>query len=351
MAKLVTPKVFLVGFTQAHAPGMLNYLKYTGQEEFLDDWNRALMAGISTGEALCSLYAKLCYKSLGLGKNDNVGKVRDIGANIAATHDSGHGSVFEHCNLNFIVTDCSRVYTHEQVRHRQGWAYSQTSGRFCRGDSIDVILDPITGPINKEMEIFVTALEREYAAWCNRMGLNGLRGLYDAMSKETTPGKWSRPSLEVLIQEAIRLGMKEKKIKPGEYVTDENSFLGVAEWEHTFDRKKKITSALRRVLPNGQSNEIGMTVNVRALRHTVQLRTGAGAEWEIRHIYAQIYDLVRDRFPTIFHGAKTRTVDGLPEVYGMKLQPYDIEAGDPAALHFYETSALETELAKRHSAV
>lgn len=90
-----------------------------------------------------------------------------------------------------------------------------------------------------------------------------------------------------------------------------------------FDRKKKITSALRRVLPNGQSNEIGFSVNLRALRHTVMMRTAAGAEWEIREVFGQVYRLVRDRFPSVFLDAKEDVVDGLLQVSGMRMQPYE----------------------------
>ena len=90
-----------------------------------------------------------------------------------------------------------------------------------------------------------------------------------------------------------------------------------------FSRKKKITSALRRLLPNGQSNELGLSLNLRALRHTVQVRTSRHAEWEIREVFGQIYRLVKARFPLIFTGAKEEAFDGLVEVSGMKLQPYE----------------------------
>ena len=39
----------------------------------------------------------------------------------------GHGSVLEHAVWNFVFTGVSRSLTHELVRHRAGWAYSQLS--------------------------------------------------------------------------------------------------------------------------------------------------------------------------------------------------------------------------------
>src|SRR5207247_9321590 len=42
----------------------------------------------------------------------------------------GHGSVLEHAVWNFIFTGVSRSLTHELVRHRAGFGYSQLSQRY-----------------------------------------------------------------------------------------------------------------------------------------------------------------------------------------------------------------------------
>lgn len=266
MGKLVTPKVFLVGYTIMDMLGLEDYLRATGNEDFLETVAAARRDGVPLAEVLVSLFAKLCYKSLTLGQNKNISRVRDIPDNLRATWDQGHGSVWEHATLNFVVTDCSRVFTHELVRHRAGTAFSQTSGRYVRGDMVDLVFDPILEPVRWEVENIQQYLEQAYKALVSKMGL-------DAM-------------------------------------TD-------------FGLKKKITSALRRVLPNGQSNEIGFSLNLRALRHTVQLRTSREAEWEIRHVFAEIYRITRARFPLMYHGAKEEIVDGLVEVSGMRMQPYE----------------------------
>ena len=120
MGQLVRPKVYFVGCTEVREAGLFEYLKDTGQDDFIATYRQARAEGLNSGEALCSVFAKMCYKSLVVGKNANVSRVRDVRANLESCHDTGHGSVFEHCQLNFIVTNCSRVYTHEQVRHRVG---------------------------------------------------------------------------------------------------------------------------------------------------------------------------------------------------------------------------------------
>ncbi len=266
MGKLVTPSVYLVGYTTIDEKGLADYLRDSGNEAFLSSYQTAREQGLSSGEILCSFYAKLRYASLSLGKNLNVSQTRDVKDNLAACHDQGHGSVFEHCQLNFVARNVSRVLTHELVRHRVGTAFSQTSGRYVRGDSVDVVFDPILEPVREQVLDAQRLIEQCYRGMVNAMGLEGMKD---------------------------------------------------------FALKKKITSALRRLLPNGQSNEIGFSMNLRTLRHVVQLRTSRHAEWEIREVFGQVYRLTKDRWPTLYYGAKEEFVDGAVEVSGMRCQPYE----------------------------
>lgn len=252
MSKLVTPKVYLTGFTTINTEGIVQYLTDTDQLEFLNDIEEAKKVGLSDGEILCSMYAKMCYASLTLGKNNNITKIRDINSNIVGTIESGHGSVFEHCNINFIVSGCSRIFTHEQVRHRAGAAYSQTSGRYVRTDEISFVYDPILNPVKDDIIKTLNDLEIAYKNIEDKIGIKNIKD---------------------------------------------------------FNTKKKITSALRRILPNGQSNEIGISLNLRSLRHIIQLRTNRHAEWEIRLIYNQICDIIKCKYPAIFSDMHSEFID------------------------------------------
>jgi thymidylate synthase ThyX len=109
MGKLVSPKVYLVGHTVLDMEGIERYLEDSGNLDFLETIKDARSGGLSDGEILCSMFAKLCYASLTVGKNQNISRVRDIESNIKGCFDSAHLSVFEHCQLNFIVRDCSRI--------------------------------------------------------------------------------------------------------------------------------------------------------------------------------------------------------------------------------------------------
>ncbi len=271
--KFVEPRTFMIGHTTVDENGLRAYLEHTNQIEFLESYHAAIQDGLSPEEALTSFYAKLCYKSLVLGFNDNVSRVRDVKSNIENCLKTGHGSVFEHVWFNFVTTNCSRVLTHELVRHRIGVAFSQTSGRYCRIDSIDFVTDPLLADVEGEIEAIVTKIQESYKSMAETIGLSGDTGM-------------------------------------------------------AFPLKKKITSALRRIAPNGQANEIGWSVNIRALRHILMMRTSRHAEREIRLMFNEVYQIVKERYPLLVSDAVEEEIDGLLEIRGMKMQQYDIRLAD-----------------------
>src|SRR5207237_1849814 len=75
-------------------------------------------------EVLTETAGRVCYLSFA--------KPRPGGNSAYLTHikEVGHGSVLEHAVWNLIFNGVSRSLTHELVRHRAGWAYSQLSQRY-----------------------------------------------------------------------------------------------------------------------------------------------------------------------------------------------------------------------------
>jgi thymidylate synthase (FAD) len=251
------PKTYLIGYTNIDLEALKEYLNDTGQSDFLIDIDQAQQEGLDNGEILCSFYAKLCYASLTLNKNKNITKIRDIANNIESIIESGHGSVIEHCNINFVATNCSRVFTHELVRHRVGTAFSQTSGRYVRSDKLNLVIDPILKPAYDLFEEGRDYLEKLYKRIEERFDINNIK---------------------------------------------------------EFSRKKKLTSAFRRILPNGQCNEMGFSLNLRTARQTIEMRTSEHAEWEIRYIYNQIYKLLKKKYKVMFFDANEEEKEGLLEI-------------------------------------
>jgi thymidylate synthase (FAD) len=165
--------------------------------------------------------------------------------------------VLEHVNFNFVFTDVSRVLTHELCRHRVGTAFSQTSGRYVRGDDLDLVFDPILEPARHIIENAIGEIQNNYHMACKALKIDELKD---------------------------------------------------------FGTKKKMTSALRRILPNGQTNEIGFSVNLRSLRHILLLRTNRHAEWEIRYVFDQVYKIFRQKYPNLLYGLNEEIIEGMVEV-------------------------------------
>ena len=248
------PKVFLVGETRIVEEGMQAYLEHVGAPGWRTD-------ATSDAERLCEVFGRLCYRSFEPGLNPNVTKVRQGNAKyLAHIVEVGHGSVIEHPVLNFVFADVSRVFTHELVRHRAGTAISQESLRFVRLDALSAYIPTEIRENEKGMEIFVKTFEQLEQVQ------KTLAEIYDVDSAAS------------------------------------------------FERKKKLTSAFRRVAPTGVATTIGWSCNIRTLRHVIERRTDPAAEEEIRVVFAMVYDLVKDRYPNLFADYAVEMVDGIPWV-------------------------------------
>jgi thymidylate synthase (FAD) len=247
MAVYHIPKVFKIAETKvnmAEIEQLMLAIDANAENGTAHDW---LMHGNHSPDhaaMLVEIAGRMCYKSFGLGLNANLTKTREdpkeyVG-NILATH---HGSVLEHPSVTFALIGVSRVVTHELVRHRAGTGFSQESMRFVQIESI-----------------------RFYYP----------KAFQDELSEEVA-GEVDR-----LTQEMLRvLEQNYKKL----------ANLLLADPDMPFTRKKKITSAMRRLLPDGILTDIVMTANHRAWRHIIEVRTSEGAEEEIQ----LVVDMITER--------------------------------------------------------
>jgi len=252
--KFVKPKVFLVGETQVLKEGLQAYLEHIGAPQWRTD-------APSDAERLTEVFGRICYRSFEPGLNKNVTQVRHGNAKyLAHIVEVGHGSVLEHAVLNFVFADVSRVFTHELVRHRAGTAMSQESLRFVRLDTFSAYVPLIIEENEEGLSLFARTLDQ----------------------------------LEAVQQTLADL-----------YAVDKAG---------GFDRKKKLTSAFRRVAPIGVATTLGWSCNLRTLRHVIERRTDPAAEEELRLVFGMVYDLVKDRYPNVFADYRVETVDGLPWV-------------------------------------
>src|SRR5215813_12341156 len=105
---------------------------FTGPEHLPVDW-----IGDSTdGERLAEFAGRLCYMSQ---HNPAKRETREYLENIKK---QGHGSVLEHANYSILLEGVSRSLTHELVRHRAGFAYSQLSQRYVDETEARFVIPP-----------------------------------------------------------------------------------------------------------------------------------------------------------------------------------------------------------------
>ncbi len=267
------PRVALVAETASWREGLEQYLSDIGAPEFTKQLDQVT----SGAEEICIVGGKLCYRSFKKGLNPNVTKTRDNPEQyVNNINRIGHGSVIEHGYVTFVFYDVSRVFTHEIVRHRVGTAMSQESLRYVR----------LT-----DLSFWMPTILKEH---------DNDHGDGVALVKETVE------HLEEVQAKLARIyGIEDLK---------------------SFSTKKKLTSAFRRVAPIGLGTSIMWSMNLRAARHLIQLRTSRHAEEEIRVVFDKVASIMKERFPFMFQDMRRREVDGCGEWYTpMAAMPYDSE--------------------------
>jgi thymidylate synthase (FAD) len=248
-----TPSVFLLARPALDLEGMRGYLESVGGETWLD---RRLEADAdpNPAELLVEFAGRACYRSWEPGLNPNVTRVRtDQRAYFANLLRSAHGSVLEHASYSFALRNCSRIFTHELVRHRAGSAFSQESLRYVRLTDIGFRVPPALEPLRERVLSIVEQLE------------------------------------EFQIEAARALDLDAEGVP--------------------FHVKKEATSAMRRLAPLGLSTDIVWTANVRTLRHVIEMRTDTGAEEELRLVFDMIAQRMLEEAPGLFQDFR-RSEDG-----------------------------------------
>lgn len=195
------------------------------------------------GERLAEFAGRLCYMSQ---RNPAKRSTREYLENIKR---QGHGSVLEHANYSVLLEGVSRSLTHELVRHRAGWAFSQLSQRYVDESEASFVVPPAI--IGDE------ALE---AAW--RTQTDDAQRSYVSLVEQLM-GRYS-------------------------WVTDR------------VHRRKMAREAARGVLPNSTETKIVITGNARAWRTMLELRASEGAELEIRRFAVAALRLLQDSAPGFF---------------------------------------------------
>jgi thymidylate synthase (FAD) len=197
----------------------------------------------SDGERIAEFAGRLCYMS----QHNPAGRsTADYLRNILK---QGHGSVFEHSTYVMLIEGISRSCSHELVRHRAGWGYSQLSQRY---------------------------VDESHAAFVMPPAIQG---------DSTLEEDWT----------------EQVKVAQAAYVAAVEQLMTRYAWvEDKVHRRKLAREAARSVLPNATEVKIVVSANVRAWRTMLELRLGEGAELEIRRMAVACLRVLQQEAPALF---------------------------------------------------
>ena len=228
------PKVYLVGRQSIDDAAL---------DGFLAEYGMAWQTDTEIGaEMLAEAAGRLCYLSYGKGRKDN----REYLSNII---ESKHGSVLEHAVWNFIIAGVSRSFTHELVRHRAGFGYSQLSQRYVDEATANFVEPDVIAGDEHLHALWLRAVEASHRAYVELV--EGLAEKYKEVPDRT-------------------------------------------------QRRKLARQAARSVLPNATETMIFVTANGRALRHFIELRGSEWADVEIRKVALKLLEIMRREAPSMF---------------------------------------------------
>lgn len=228
----------------------------------------------TNGAQLSKFAGQLCYLSFGAQRTRNA----QASEYLRHIKESGHGSVLEHVNYSVLLWGVSRALTHELVRHRAGFAYSQVSQRYVAGKHLRFVESLATQP-NESPGFAPTHLDQE---------------LHDSYVR------WIDASRE-------------------EYERREQLLLrhaGIDYKTATTDQRKQVRQEARRCLPNETEAPIIVTGNLRAWRHAIEQRCSPFADAEICRCFFAIFEALKAHESILWedYTIEQKRADGLPTV-------------------------------------
>ena len=239
---LVRPKVYLVTKPAVDWAQLAAFLADEGAPGI----PRSIRAGADESAAIAEAAARICYMSYGRGRRD----IADFIENLLRSKD---GSVFEHINYGFAFTGVSRSLTHELVRHRAGFAFSQRSQRYVDETGGSFVAPP--------------ALDDAADDQANAI-------LQEALANAAL-------SYDALV-DALAAAIPRER------------------FASATDHRKAIRQAARAVLPNAAETKIFVTANVRAWRHFIEMRASKYADEEIRRLALLVLEMLQTEAPLLF---------------------------------------------------
>lgn len=271
MRILAAPRVYLIARPQIVQEGLDAFLR----EQNLQ-WPTPT-EGVKDAERLVEVAGRCCYMSFGkkAGSKTNIRYLQNlIGINDDGSWKSGpaHGSVCEHPCWSFLIVGAGRGFSHEQVRHRTGWAYSQLSTRYCDFEREEeegtwepgFCIPPLSQLSDGAAEAFAEKLKQSQQAYCE---------------------------LLKLIEDDLQANQQFQE-----------TLTSYDEKERKRMLRKAARGAARDILPIATEAIMTMSANARAIWNCIVLRGNEHAEAVIREVYVQMAKIMEQEMPSLFRG-------------------------------------------------
>lgn len=230
-------KIYILSRPTLELDGIVAFLK----ERDLH-WLRA--EEVSSAEEIVEVCGRICYMSF---SNDQQ-KIRYPNSEyIKNLITKGHESVLEHVSWTFIIDGISRSLSHQLVRHRIGFSYSQLSQQYHEDTYPDFVEPRGIGKYPDLLTAWRAAVQSSADAY--RSVLKALKDTEDTSDPET---------------------------------------------------RREVRSAARSLLPNATATTIAVTVNCRALRHFFATRGEIIGDPEMRSLAVKIFRIVSREAPSLF---------------------------------------------------
>jgi thymidylate synthase (FAD) len=221
-------------------------------------WKRTQRA--TEAEEIIEAAGRICYMSF--GKQQSPRSNREYVANLI---QQGHESVLEHVSWTFLVTGISRALSHQLVRHRVGFAFSQLSQQYHEEGHAKFVLPSMVCSSSASRKVWKAAVMSSKRAY--------------------------REILKSLERQKNTLGLNKR------------------EW------RRAVRTTARGILPNATETKLVMTANARALRHFLRVRGAITGDEEMRLLSAEILMKLRREAPSLFYDFDIKKLpDGSPIV-------------------------------------
>lgn len=233
-------KVYLVGRSNFDVDSFISFMNNQKTT-----WKRT--SGSTESEEIAEIAGRICYMSF--GKNQSSKSNSDY---IRSLILRGHESILEHLSWTFLITGVSRAFTHQLVRHRVGFSFSQLSQQYYAHTDAEFVTPSLLKKYPKALDAWRSAVKGAKETY---------RNIFESLSE---------------MEKESNNDLKKKEIK------------------------RAMHSASRSILPNATATIILVTANARAMRYFLKVRGSIPGDEEMRRVSSEILRLLLSEAPAFF---------------------------------------------------